>query len=318
MRIKSHRPLLLFLSLSMFLCLLLCFPAAALRGAENGLILWLYRVLPALLPFFILSGLFLSTGLSEYLARFLAPILSPLFHCSPDGCFAIAAGFLSGFPVGAQVVAELVRKGRITKKEGTYLLPLCNVSGASFLTNYICATILRTPSFAPLLIAVLWGCSTVSALLLRPKERLVQASDSRIRSIPSPSRPPLPKLCFSFSLLDGVIDRTLSSLGRIGTYIVLFSVLSELLRLLQLPAPLHAGLACLLELTTGSTLLVSLPLSTKLRFVLVASFTAFGGLSAIAQTKSVLMGSGLPIAHYIRCKLLTALLVATVLFLILR
>ena len=80
----------------LFLCCLLAFPSAALSGAKNGLLLWFNQVLPSLLPFLILSTLFLSTGLSDSIARKTAPILSPIFRCSPSGCYAVVVGLYAG------------------------------------------------------------------------------------------------------------------------------------------------------------------------------------------------------------------------------
>ena len=55
-------------SMLIFLCCLLLFPAHALTGAKNGLLLWFNQVLPSILPFLILSTILLSTGVSDSIA----------------------------------------------------------------------------------------------------------------------------------------------------------------------------------------------------------------------------------------------------------
>ena len=156
-------------SILCFLCCLFLFPASALTGAKNGLVLWFNQVLPSLLPFLILSTLLLSTGLSDSIAKRLAPVLSPVFRCSPFGCYAVVIGILSGLPVGAKTIASLVRSGKITKKEGQYLLPLCNNPSPLFLLGFISITILKQPSLRYPIFFIVTLSSILAALLLRPR-----------------------------------------------------------------------------------------------------------------------------------------------------
>lgn len=310
---KQQPPLSRFLPLFLFgaLLLLLFFPSEALTGAKNGLILWFYQVIPSLLPFLILSGLMVSTGCSDFLSGILSPVLSPLFGCSGSGCYAIIIGLFSGLPVGAKTVAELVTTGRISSKEGTFLLPLCNNAGPFFILGYLCVTLLSIPDFALEFLLILWVSSILSAFLLRPgvlfSRHEYTATEKRRSSRHA--------LSFSFLLLDKAIEQAFSLLLRIGGYIVLFSVLTELLRLLPLSPLLTACLCSLLEITTGTSALSALPLPKHFLIPLTGAFVSLGGLCGIVQTKSALTGSNLPFAHYIRSKLLAALLAATILFL---
>lgn len=308
----SVRSLFLKGGMLLFLCLLLLFPASALSGAKNGLLLWFHQVLPSLLPFLILSTLFLSTGLSDSLAYRLSPFLSPIFKCSPSGCYAIVIGLLAGLPVGAKTVASLVERGQITKEEGQYLLPLCNNPSPLFLLGYVSVSVLNAPSLRyPLLFIVILS-SMLSAALLRPKNAvLFSARQSRPKQHTK-------KFSFSFLLLDSAIEQAFSVLTRVGGYIILFSVLAEFLTKMPLPPLFRACVGSFLEITTGSTALAALPLEKNILIPLVTAFIAFGGLSAGAQTKSVLAGSGLPFAHYLLTKAAAAVFAGALMFLYLR
>lgn len=311
----SVRTLLLKGGMLLFLCLLLLFPAPALSGAKNGLLLWFNQVLPSLLPFLILSTLFLSTGLSDSLARRLSPLLSPLFRCSPPGCYAIVIGLLAGLPVGAKTIASLVEQGRLTKREGTYLLPLCNNPSPLFLLGYISVSVLNAPSLRyPLFFIVIFS-SMLSAVLLRPRNAAF--SDGRKKE-KLPAGLPAKSFSFSFLLLDSAIEQAFSVLTRVGGYIILFSVLAELLTKMPLPPLLCACIGSLLEITTGCTALAALPLKKAVLFPLVTAFVTFGGLSAAAQTKSVLAESRLPFAHYLLTKAVAAVISAAFMFLYLQ
>lgn len=95
-----------------FLIMLLC-PQEVFFGASKGLLLWFQTVLPTLLPFMILSGLLISTNSIVYLDRIFGPLFCRLFRTSENASFAIIAGFLCGYPMGAKVTADLLRQEQI-------------------------------------------------------------------------------------------------------------------------------------------------------------------------------------------------------------
>ena len=286
----------------LFLCCLLFFPSAALFGAKNGLLLWFNQVLPSLLPFLILSTLFLSTGLSDIIAKKLAPVLSPVFHCSPSGCYAVIIGLLAGLPVGAKTVAALTLSGRITKKEGQYLLPLCNNPSPLFLLGFVSVSVLNRPDLRYPIFFIVTLSSILAAMLLKPHSGPGEASFTEATDTQGK------KFAFSFLLLDSAIEQAFFVLTRVGGYIILFSVLANLLSSLPLPDFVLACTGSFLEITTGCSSLAALSLNSDIQLPLVTGFITFGGLSAAAQTKSVLAGTEFPFAHYLLTKIVAGLI----------
>ena len=80
--------------------LIILFPGVILEGAQAGLLLWFNTVLPALLPFLILSNLLLGSPAIQGLARFTGRFLRPLFGVSDYGSYVMLTGFLCGYPNG--------------------------------------------------------------------------------------------------------------------------------------------------------------------------------------------------------------------------
>ena len=80
----------LFLSLALFAAFLLC-PTACADGVREGLSLAAVQALPALFPFFVVSGLLVrcdTARLSPLLAKPLARSAPrPHVRCSPRVCF---------------------------------------------------------------------------------------------------------------------------------------------------------------------------------------------------------------------------------------
>ncbi len=62
--------------------LVLAFPALAVQGASEGLLLWYQTVLPALAPFLILTQLLTVSGGAGLLVKPVYPLVSRLFHVS--------------------------------------------------------------------------------------------------------------------------------------------------------------------------------------------------------------------------------------------
>ena len=87
--------------LVLFLAMLFS-PKAVFDGAENGLLLWFQIVFPTLFPFMLVSGLMLSGGGLAVISRISGRLFSALFATSPNGSFAVIAGFLCGYPMGGE------------------------------------------------------------------------------------------------------------------------------------------------------------------------------------------------------------------------
>lgn len=81
----------------MFLFLLCC-PADGMLAVRYGLQLWSGALIPSLLPFLILSGFLVKSGMLQKLSgRFQSSKI-----LSVEGVFAILSGFLCGIPIRCQ------------------------------------------------------------------------------------------------------------------------------------------------------------------------------------------------------------------------
>ena len=104
----------LFLSLALFAAFLLC-PAACAEGVHDGLSLAAGRALPALVPFFLASGLLVRTDFAETFGRLLARPLARLYRLPPAAASAVLLGLTGGYPVGAATAAALLEQGALSR-----------------------------------------------------------------------------------------------------------------------------------------------------------------------------------------------------------
>ena len=103
----------------------------------------------------------------------------------------------------------------------------------------------------------------------------------------------------SGNYFDRCIMNAFESITKVGGYMMMFSVLIQLLASVL---PYSS-----LEISTGIRRLASSALYTSHKIILCAALTSFGGWCCIAQTYSMISGNHLPILPYIAEKLATAL-----------
>lgn len=96
----------------LLLALLFLFPQAAMQGVKDGLLLWTQAVLPALLPFFVVTSLLQSSGALDLLSPLAAP-LCRLFRrqsAPAEYCGRLA---LPAAPNGARLASALCAEGSL-------------------------------------------------------------------------------------------------------------------------------------------------------------------------------------------------------------
>lgn len=292
------KKILFVLLIPALILLLFMHPDVIASGCSHGLHLWYTAVLPSLLPFMIASGLLIRTGLFRYLNPVYAPLLKKLFQISEDGCYAVLLGFLCGFPMGAKVIADLVREKHISAEEGSYLLGFCNNVSPAFFFNYVCLLKLGYPSVPWKLVLLFYSLPVLYGLASRPFYHFPQTG--RTQKQASVHR-------MDFPMLDACIMDGFSTITRLGGYIMLFTIFVHFLKLLPLSGLLPALISSFLEISCGIDQLSEAVAVPVWRTALVCVCAAFGGLCICAQTQSVLTGTPLSVRTWLRGRITIAL-----------
>ncbi len=261
----------------------------ALSGAKEGLWLCIQTVIPSLFPFFILSGLVNSSILGESIG-----LLRPLGKlCKiPKGSESLLLlGFIAGYPVGAQLIEQSYRDGKLSKHTASRMLGFCSNAGPAFLFGMI------APLFSDSAIPwVLWGIHIASALIVG----MALPGGEEIKDCPLKSADTL--------TVTQAVQNALKVMAGVCGWVVIFRILICFCQrwfLWCFPLEAQVLFSGLLELSNGCVLLQKLP-AEGTRFVLASLMLAFGGLCVGMQTLSVTqnLGSG----YYFPGKALQALL----------
>lgn len=283
--------------------LMLLFPQSVFEGASSGILLWFNIVLPTLLPFIIISNLLIHTRAIDWIAKIASPLMCRLFRVSPYGAFAILTGFLCGYPMGSKVTADLLRNDYLSLDEGRYLLSFCNNTSPMFIISYVIWQNLNVPELTlPFLIILMLSPVLCSFLFRRYYHLPVSYGYHNSQKNTSGTTNS------SDALMDSCIMNGFETITKVGGYIMLFSIFISFAELFPIRHTLITSvLLPSLEITTGIKMICASSLSSNIRMIGVLTLTAFGGWCSVAQTRSMIQGTGLSILPYIIEKLATAL-----------
>ncbi len=298
----------------LFACLIILFPLPSFEGAKDGLLLWFNTVLPTLLPFMIISNLIINTGLANILGKFLYPVFRVFFRLSPNACYPVLIGFLSGIPVSAKAISDLVSKDDLSVNEGQYILSFSNNPSPIFIMTFIAVSQLHMPSIRFHLLFINYISGLIAALIyfkLIPLSKNISSKKYYIstQELKEPLTQANPLIKFDFSIFDKAIMDSFEVITKVGAYIILFSIPNRIISASNFISSYIKVLSISsLEITTGISHIINNFDNIRIKIVLIVAITAFGGLSALAQTNSVINNSRLSIVIYFKNKIIHMLI----------
>ncbi|MFF2481788.1 sporulation integral membrane protein YlbJ [Paenibacillus sp. NPDC058071] len=321
LRIMTHPATLTGLGALSIVLLMAFFPASTLESSLRGLSIWWQVLFPALFPFFVISELLLGFGIVHFFGKLLDPFMRPLFRLPGIGSFVVAMGYVSGYPVGARLTAQLWEQKLVNRAEGERLVAFTTTSDPIFLIGAVSVGFFHNASLAPVLAAAHYGGALVIGFLMRYHDRrapisgmLVEtshAAKSRQRSRIGQAI----KAMHEARLLDGrslgkllqdAIQSALRLMIVVGGLVVFFSVVMEMLtktgliealaqalrqlfRTFGLPGRLaDAPIFGLFEVTLGAREAGGDHGALMHQTALAAWILSWGGLSVHAQVISLL------------------------------
>ncbi len=298
--------------------LLLTFPALSLEYALTGLTLWFTKMIPVLFPFMVLSGIMIRMNMTERFVGLLHPLLHCLYGTSKNGSYVILMGFLCGFPMGAKVAGELREAGKLSLWESARLLYFCNNIGPIYFLSYVIPTLGISEPVLPFL--TMYGVPLLYGLLLFHMPHLGhRRNPAANRTAPLPDRVSRPQTTSTgkkvtlLSAIEDSIGSGLSSIARLGGYMVFFNLLNILfVPFSRVPSFLTQFYNCILEITSG------IDRSGQSMPYLVLIMLPFGGFSCLCQTYSMIRGTDLRIRPYLFHKLAQTAITALCYFLFIR
>ena len=291
-----------FVLTTALLILLVTASDGAVAGAKGSLATCGGIIIPCLFPFFVVSYLAGNLGLPAFLGNKLRKPMALLFGTSGTGAGIFVLGILGGYPLGAAVIADHIRRGDISLQEADRLLTFCNNSGPSFLIGAIGVGVFHSAPAGVLLYAVHLLSAIIAGLFL--------SGSGTAEFTPAPIL--IASANLSSALPEAISKATLQILQICG-YVIFFGAVAGTLEDLGMFSAIYGSAAAytslplqtcralcmgLLELGCGIGAMAGAPISPQ-TLTICSLLTGFGGLSVCMQTAGVLSDTGIKLRHHI-------------------
>ncbi|KUO52417.1 MAG: hypothetical protein APF76_05120 [Desulfitibacter sp. BRH_c19] len=325
----------LIMILIIFLSLMI-FPKQAFEASLRGLNAWWTIVFPALLPFFIMSEVLVSIGIVQFIGVLLEPVMRPVFRLPGSGAFVLAVGFTSGAPISSIVTADLRRKNIISKNEAERLICFTNNASPLFMFGAVAVGMFKSPELGIIIALSHYLANICIGLCLRfwvPRNHGMHYNSQNVGfkkavktlfASHTKTNKPLGKM------LGDAIRNSINNLTQIGGFIILFSVVIELLTLFNVIGILSTSLTFIfkplmldlqlakgitsgfVEMTIGSKLIAESASPLNLKVAGISLILGWSGLSIHAQALSMLSNTDIKFYPFIIARFCHGILAAAI------
>lgn len=290
-KLKNKNKLIInyFYIVALLFCLLLFvfIPDIAMLSFSQGIRLWATKVLPALLPFFILVRLLSYTTFSRSIGKFLTPITNKLYGVGGVAGYIYIMSILSGYPVGAKLTADIYKDGGLSTGQAHTISSFTSTSGPLFVLGTVGIGLFHSHKLGIIVLISHYIGALLNGLLYRQKKHhVIQQS-----------------LNHSPNTLNDTMTSSITSILIVGGFIAIFYMLLSLLLHINAFYPLTRLLSLIginenistsiisgiIEVTTGASMLSNLTLSFNIQAIILSFLISFGGLSIHAQAYCFLL-----------------------------
>lgn len=289
------------------MALIILNPAIFSKSTINGIKLFFCAVLPGLFPFMFLTKMLTEVGLAFKISKKLDNVSQKTFGTPGVSIYCFFMSILSGYPIGAKIIAELYQKELITEDDAKRMSIFCTTSGPIFVIGSVGVGMLSSFKLG----VIIYLSHIVSAVLCGLIYNLFHKNTNKAKS---QNPPQTQKTSGMFSL---VLSDTINSILMVGGYITIFYLISEIFSVLgiinyvsivisnalpssKISSETISGLLYgLIEVTHGVKSLSSInPISVPL----ICGLISFSGISIIMQSLSFLKQAKIKAHNFITIK----------------
>ena len=260
--------------------------------------IWLYNLVPSMLPFYVISDLLINYGLIDILAFLFKKIINKLFNVSENASFVIFFSMFTGFPSSAKYLKNLLDLNYISIEDANKIIRFTHFSNPLFIINVIGNTIIGNKKIGFLILLSHYLSNFIIGFLYR-KEQTQKITTKRIKNTKS----------FGSILTASFInsfDSLLIVLGSLITFKILTSIIFHYFGF-------NFIISSLLEITQGLFALKYLTLNIELKALIAVAMISFGGFCIHTQVYSILSETKISYKNYFFSRILHVIIATTIL-----
>lgn len=313
MMTKSKTKLINYKNIIFIFAILLCIalmvitPEIAMNSFLEGIRIWGSKVLPSLLPFFLLTKLLTYTNFVTSTGKFLTPITSKLYGVGGVSGYIYVMSIISGYPVGAKLTSDFYKSGVINSKQATTITSFTSTSGPLFILGSVAIGLFHDSTLGVIILISHYLGALLNGFVYRRKWSHMINTQTTLKSE---------------NFLNDSMVSSITSIMVVGGFIALFYMiisiciscniftpLTNFLEIFGVDGKLSTSIICgLIEVTTGCIYLSNLSLSFLLKGSLLSFLISFGGFSIHAQAYCFLKNFNMPYPIFLLQKLTHAIL----------
>ena len=317
--INLKKYLFTFISI-LFIITLLVFSENNSIASSTGLNIFINNVFPSLFPFLVATEILYNSNFIHIIEKYTKNIFQKLFNVPPKSAIVIILGFISGYPIGAKLIANLKKDKYLTTAEAERLLSFTNNSSPIFIISAIGISIFGNKTIGIVLLFIQILSSILVGIIFRfwkynDKEYIDYSylslnEDTNLKVVPN-----------TVEIFINSIKNEVFTTLQIGGFVIIFSVILSILKstgilnvlaylLSFIGIPENYSLALiygLFEISNGMNLIKNIIAYNNIVSLIVSSFIlGFGGISILFQIYSLIYKEHISVKPYICGKLLQA------------
>lgn len=261
--------------------------------AFKGILLWGKLLVPVLLPYIILSKIWLSYGIIDDIRKIFYKIFrgnGTLSNALP----IMVIGLICGYPTGAIFVKAGYENRILSREQADILLPLCSFVSPMFLAGYVCPLLNLSIKKWTFMLLSLYLSPFIIFIYNLIHNHSFRENHSKTFKTQENS-----KECFT-----NILESSLHIIFMIGLYIMIFSILFGFAQEHSMNNLPFLFILSNLEVTSGVSLLAHITsLHPLLQSILVTFTLSIGGLCCYGQIHSIVYGCGFNMKKYFTTKI---------------
>lgn len=272
--------------------LLISLPQLSINSFFVGIRIWATKVLPALLPFFILSKLLSFTNFATSLGKYLSPFTQKMYGVGGISGYVYIMSAISGYPVGAKLTSDLVKNNKITSGQAQIITSFTSTSGPLFIIGTVAIGFYNNQIIGVVIIISHMLGALLNGLLYRKK---ANANNQKYycQTISNPLNESMTSSILSIMTVGGFISLFYMFL-QIFLQLNIFKPVINLFSLLNIsPLTTKGIISGFIEVTTGCLYLAQTTLTPAMLAIISTFLISFGGLSIHAQAYTFLHDFGM-------------------------
>lgn len=293
---KTYKSILILVTLITLLILYLINSNVIVNAIIDYSILFLTKLFPVSLLFFIFSTLLIDYGLIELIQYYLKINTSSLY--------VLLISAISGFPSGAKYTKELLEKNLIDENTANKIIMFSHFPNPLFILGSVYLVLKDKEICLKLLLAII-----ISNIIIYIFSKDKKPTKNNIKKLKVPSN-------FSNVLSNAVTNAFNTLLLIYGTSLFFYLVATIITKYITLNTNSFIILNGFFDLTKGvfSTTLLN---NLTLRAIYILIFISFGGLSIHMQVKSIITDTSIKYKYFFIGRIIGTILALIIFILIL-